>query len=223
MKTHYFIERGPLPDALPNQPSGKETISVFVFRGKGVDNKLGIPHAELMKLGLKRWVSGAGVRASQQRDCHDPKHKGGTWEACIGSNKWLCCTRGYVETPGRQGKKVRISSPKKEASTWARKYPTRDQKFSKDYSSGMYEVGIENSGLPQKNKERRTLWSQNVMSAPSPHSIPSAHPRVRQRVDAQYILSKWMNEWTEVILKIRKDREGSIGNFRIHPLIIHRA
>lgn len=64
------------------------------------------------------------------------------------------------------------------------------------------------------------------MSAPSPNSIPSAHPRVRQRVDAQYILSEWMNEWTEVMLKIRKDREGSIGNFQIHPLItcsaVHR-
>lgn len=122
---------------------GKEAISVFVFRGKGVDNRLGIPHAELMKLGLKRWVVGAAVRASQQRDCRDPKHKGGTWEVCIGSNKWVCCTRGCVESPGRQEKKVGISNPKKEASTWAKKYPTRDQKFSKDYSSGMCDVGME--------------------------------------------------------------------------------
>lgn len=56
-------------------------------------------------------------RAFQQRGWHDQKHKAGMQEACIDSDKWICCTlEGVWKSHGRQEKKVRVSGPKEEAS-----------------------------------------------------------------------------------------------------------
>lgn len=111
-------------------------VSVFVFRGKEGDNKLGTLHAELMKLGPKRWWLGPEGRASQQRGWHDQKPKGGFQEAGRGNDKWICCTRGYVEEPWETREGTENIKPE------AIETPYRPKVCSKDFPVVMCETDL---------------------------------------------------------------------------------
>lgn len=158
------------------QPSGKEITECCVSSGRGDYNQLRHLLAELMKLGLERWV---WVGSMEKKGGHFRKGTGmsrgtewGAHEACLSHSKWTtrdALDGSHERAPGdKVNKKVRLPGPRSDAPFMGYGTPWRPELFSKInlvMIGGMGQGrGQAHKRLSQKSSQKRIRWCQGAMS-----------------------------------------------------------